>query len=63
MFTKKANSTKKNNMFGFAVMMAAIAGLVYLSVALSSEDNEYTISLIEIDGNVYLSKEEYYKFN
>lgn len=62
MFTKKANSTKKNNMFGFAVMMAAITGLVYLSVALSSEDNEYTISLIEIDGNVYLSKEEYYKF-
>lgn len=62
MFTKKTNRTKSTNKIGFAIMLFVIAGLVYLSVALSNEDNDYSISLIEIDGNVYLSKEEYYKF-
>lgn len=62
MFTNKANRKSNSHLFGFALMLIAIAGLVYLSFALNDEDTDYTISLIEIDGNVYLSKEEYYKF-
>ncbi len=62
MFTKKANRKPGTNKFGFAIMLFAIVGLIYLSVALGNEEKDYSINLIEINGNVYLSKEEYYKY-
>lgn len=53
--------TKKQKIFNLIVMMAVISLLVYLSFSLKGND-KYKIEIISLEGNIHLTKEQYFEF-
>jgi len=53
--------TKKQKIFNLALMVIVFGLLTYLSVSLSHFENK-KIEIISLDGNLHLSKEQYFEF-
>lgn len=53
--------TKKQKIFNLIIMIAISGLLAYLSVSLTNFENQ-KIEIISLDGNLHLSKEQYFEF-
>lgn len=54
--------TKKQKIFNLSVMIIMIGLLVYFTLALQESD-KIKVEIISLDGNIHLSKEQYFEFS